>query len=204
MSSIIIVLILTLAITTAIAVVVSRIRPPKTVAGGDALCVYFDPESINGENSIDLELVVGPNTKKVTVERIVLERNFAGRVLAQTPDGFRMRAPEPPPDYYAFEPELDELRQKYKHVTAGMVEKEKRRQYADVREAWEDLKANVVIWQGRLTVRHGGSHFLSVPMRTDVAATGAFTFVYSHRTGIMRTTETAVVEYRPRLVAVHG
>ena len=127
MSLIIIIVVFLLTTPLAVAVLLKLARSVRTATSDDALGVYFDPESINDENCIELELVVAPNAKKVTVERIIMERDFAGRVLAQTPNGFRMRAPEPPPDYYAFEPELDELRVKYRHVTAGMIEKEKRR-----------------------------------------------------------------------------
>jgi hypothetical protein len=85
-----------------------------------------------------------------------------------------------------------------------MIAREKRRQYEDVMEAWEDLKTNVVIWEGNFTVRRGHRRELVVPMRTDVAATGRFTFMYSYRRGLFSASSTAFADYRTRLVAVHG
>lgn len=200
----VIVLVLMLAIPAVAVLLVSFLRALRKAVAGEALVVYFDPTNIDSDDSIFLELRAGPKMKKVTVARIILDREFAGSVLAQAPEGFRNRSPEPPPEYHSFEPDLDELRGKHSHITAGMIEREKRRQYADVMEAWKDLKTSVVIWEGRLTIRRGHPERLTVPMRTDVAATGRFTFIYSYRSGLFTTNGTAFADYRPRLVAVHG
>ena len=204
MSFIIIGIVLGTLIPAGVWLLYNFLRAVRTAVGGEALRLDFDPEAVSGDESIDLTLTVGPNVKKVTVERIILERDFAGRVLAQAPKGFRMRAPEEPPSYQSFEADLDELRQKHKYVTSLMIEREKRAQYEDVLEAWRDLKESVVIWQGRRTIRHGEVYELTIPMRTDVAASGSFTFIYSYRPGIMRASSSASVEYRPRLIALHG
>jgi hypothetical protein len=57
-------------------------------------------------------------------------------------------------------------------------------------------------WRGRLVVRRGTGHPLWIPMRTDIAATGSYTFLYTYRRGLVTRTETATIDYRPLLIAV--
>lgn len=204
MSSIILVMVLTLVLPLAVALLFNLFRTIQQESKGEALGVCIDCDAAAAHDYVVLEFNTGPNVKKTSVQRIILEREFAGRVLAQTPAGFRSRTPEPPPEYHSFEPDLDELHQRYKHVTSGMIAKEKRRQYDEVVEAWNDLRTSVVIWEGDLTVRRGQATRLVVPMRTDVAATGRFTFIYSYRRGLFTANATTGAEYRPRLVALHG
>lgn len=59
-----------------------------------------------------------------------------------------------------------------------------------------------ITWVGQTHVRHGVPMTMTVPMRTDIAATGSFTFLYTYRRGIVKRTARTAVDYRPLLVAV--
>jgi hypothetical protein len=202
LSSIVIAMVFMLAVPLTIAWLFNVIQSLRRATSGEALAaqVLHDPAH---ENWMVLELVAGPGSRAVSVERIIVDREFAARVLAQPPRGFRERHPVPPPSYDAFEPDLTDMRQPGV-VDPRTIEAEKRRQHTDLLKSWADMCEATVTWEGRLTVRRGVPQRLLVPMRTDVAATGRITIIHSYRVGFTRTTSATTSHYRPRLVAVHG
>jgi hypothetical protein len=202
MYSILIAMIVVLAIPLAIAALLSVYRALRRTAGGDALSASLY-RADDRDDQIELEFMVAPQVRAVTIERVILDREFAARVLAQPPRGFRERHPAPPPDYAKFQPDLGHLG-KGRYISRHELEAEKRRQHTDLVNVWADMCESVMTWEGRLTVRRGRPHRMVLPMRTDVAASGRITVIYSHRGGLVRSTSTLTADYRPRLVAVHG
>jgi hypothetical protein len=202
MSTILVAMTLIIAIPMAAALFFNLVIALRRAAGFDALTAQF--YHLPGrDDCVELELTVAPSVKRVTVERLILERPFAARVLAQAPEGFRERHPAPPPDYHAFEPDLSEFRRR-RNTDPRALESEKRRQHTDLVNTWADMCENVVMWEGRTIIRRGDDCRVRVFLRTDVAASGHVTIIYSYRAGMLSTTGTVTAEYRPRLIALHG
>lgn len=192
-------MVIMLIIPLSIASCVHVIQALRRSAAGEPFTVTV---AVSRDDQAVLELIAG--SRSVRVERIILERDFAARVLAQPPRGFRERHPSPPPNYDAFVPDLGDLHQRHGVLDPRTIEAEKRRQHTELVNAWADMCEAAVAWEGRLTVRRGTALRLVLPMRTDVAAMGQISFIYSCRVGLIRTTATATTQYRPRLVALHG
>jgi hypothetical protein len=202
MTSIFAAMLVMIAIPLAIAALFSFYQALRRATAGDALAVSLF-HADGREDQVELEFEVAPPVRAVTIERVVLDREFAARVLAQPPRGFRERHPAPPPDYAKFEPDLGHLGEG-RYISRHELEAEKRRQHTDLVNTWADMCESMMTWEGRLTVRRGRTHRVVVPMRTDVAASGRITVIYSYRNGLIRSTTTLTTDYRPRLIAVHG
>jgi hypothetical protein len=203
LSSIVAFIAFILAIPLAIACWFSVIQSLRRARRGPGLDIQVIHDSPCDDRMV-LELITEPGVRSARVERIILQRRFAARVLAQPPQGFRERHPAPPPSYDTFEPDLDQVINRRGVVDPRTIEAEKRRQHTDLVNSWADMCEAMVTWEGRLTVRRGCACRLVVPMRTDVAAMGRISVIYSYRVGLLRTMATTETVYRPRLVALHG
>lgn len=203
MPSIIAAMTLMIAIPLAVALVFHLVLALRGPGVDSALVARFHHEP-GGDGVVELELIAAVAARRMRVERFILERPFAARVLAQPPNGFRERHPAPPPDYDVFTPHLDDDLATRGVVDPRTVEAEKRRQHTDLVRSWADMCESVVMWEGRIEVRAGRGCRVRIPLRTDVAASGRVTIIYSYRSGFLRTNGTYTAEYRPRLVAVHG
>jgi hypothetical protein len=129
--------------------------------------------------------VSGP--RSVMIDRISVSRSLVAAAGASPPPGFELTGDEPVPDIESFEPDLDELGQRYEPDAPpdSAIAEETRRQYEEtvaLRRAW---KAEYVSWTGTLRVKRGAPATLLVPMTAPEKATGEIVFAYSYRIGLL-------------------